>query len=153
MDNFSGKSIAGQWFGSYSYGPEYGLKLEGEQVIFSILVDEVFNNQFKGKCIELEGLGASTEVSKIEGFIENNFISFTKEYPTNYYIDEFGKEVIVETEINNQLSYKGHYDEETKTFSGSWEIWRNVVSFGDSTSVNIGNGSWEFSKDNDKYRI
>lgn len=84
--------LAGQWFGYFSYGPEYGDQLEGERVIFSLLIEQVFNNKFKGKCVELEGIGASTEVSFIEGYIENKFISFRKEYSNYFTIDEFGKE-------------------------------------------------------------
>lgn len=153
MADYNRISIAGQWYGYFSYGPEYGPELEGEKVIFSFLIEEVFNNQFKGKCIELEGMGASTEVSKIEGFLENEFISFRKEYLTNYLIDEFGNELKDEKSSLTRLSYTGHFDENTKTFAGSWEIWTNEVSFGEGAFVIIQTGNWEISKDHIKYGL
>ena len=145
--------MAGQWYGYYSYGPEYGDKLEGEKVIFSLLIEEVFNNKFKGKCIELEGIGASTDVSTIEGFIENSFISFRKEYPTYYIIDERGKEIPYEEQLHPRLSYSGSYNPAKQTFYGSWEIWSYERPAGEETLVDIATGKWEISKDHTLYGV
>lgn len=145
--------LAGQWFGFFSYGPEYGAFLVNEKVTFSILIEEVFNHQFKGKCIELEGIGASTELSNIEGFLENEFISFTKEYPTNNFIDEKGNAVYFEDTSNLRLSYKGKFNRFNQTFNGTWEIWSNEVPSGDGVFVNISTGTWELSKDPARYGI
>ena len=146
-------SIAGQWYGYYNYGPEYGPELEGEKVIFSFLIEEVFNNQFKGKCIELEGIGASTEVSTIEGFLDNKFISFRKEYPTNFTMDEQGVEAKSEDYLSPRLSYNGQFNEKTNTFSGTWEIWSNERPAGEGAFVDIDTGDWEISKDSSKYGV
>lgn len=153
MEDLNKIVIAGQWYGYFSYGPEYGPELENEKVIFSFLIDEAFNNQFKGKCIELEGIGASTEVSTIQGFLETKFISFRKEYSTYYMFDENGKEAIHEDPGNPKLSYKGEFDEETKTFTGTWEIWSNERPSGDGILVDICTGNWEISRDNAKYGV
>ena len=146
-------SLAGQWFGFFNYGPEYGALLVNERVIFSILMEEVFNNKFKGKCIELEGIGASTELSTIEGFLENEFISFTKEYPNNSVIDENGNEVIYDGALNVRLSYKGQFNRFNQSFKGTWEIWSNEVPAGDGVFVNISTGNWEISRDPARYGI
>jgi len=146
-------SLPGQWFGFFSYGPEYGALLVNKKVIFSILIDNVFNNQFKGKCIELEGIGASTELSTIAGFLENEFISFTKAYPTNNFIDENGNAVEVAGTVNMRLSYKGQFNRFNQTFNGIWEIWSNEVTAGDGVFVNISTGTWEISKDPAQYGI
>lgn len=146
-------SLAGQWFGFFTYGPEYGAFLVNEKVIFSILMEEVFNNQFKGKCIELEGIGASTELSTIEGFLENEFISFTKEYPVNNFIGEKGNTVDFEGRVSPRLSYKGQFNRFNQTFNGTWEIWSNEVPSGDGVFVNISTGTWEISKDPARYGI
>jgi hypothetical protein len=153
MEHKNRISLAGQWYGFFSYGPEYGEELEGQKVIFSLLIEETFNNKFKGKCIELEGIGASTEVSTIEGFIENNFISFRKEYSTYYTIDEEGKEGLHEDLLQPRLSYAGTYNTDKQIFSGAWEIWSNERAAGDGTFVDICTGQWEISKDHTLYGV
>lgn len=146
-------NLAGQWYGYFSYGKEYGDLLEGERVIFSFLIEEVFNNKFKGKCIELEGIGASTEVSRIEGFIEDQCISFRKEYSTYSTIDEFGKEGKHDNLLEPRISYIGTFNENTEIYSGSWEVWSNEIQAGVDTLVDIFTGKWEISKDHTLYGL
>jgi len=146
-------SLAGQWFGYFSYGPEYGELLMDEQVIFSILIEEVFNNRFKGKCIEIEGIGSSTELSAIEGFLENQFISFTKEYPSNNVIDEKGNAVNYEGSLNPMLSYEGQFNHFNQSFTGTWEIRSTEVAAGDGIYVDVCTGNWEMSKDSARYGV
>ena len=153
MEDKNSRTLTGQWFGYFSYGPEYGEKLEGERVIFSLLITEVFNNKFKGKCIELEGIGASTEVSHIEGFIENKFISFKKEYSAYFTIDEFGNEERYEPLLHPRLSYTGSFNEPNETFSGNWEIISNETPAGDGTFVDIFTGHWEISRNYGLYGL
>ena len=86
--------VEGQWYGYFSYGPDYGPELEGEKVVFSLLISLRGDGQFVGKCIELEGIGASREVSIIKGFVDGTSISFQKEYATYGTIDEQGNEGI-----------------------------------------------------------
>lgn len=146
-------NLAGQWYGYFSYGKEYGDLLEGERVIFSFLIEEVFNNKFKGKCIELEGIGASTEVSIIEGFVEGQFISFRKEYSIYSTIDEFGNEGKHEDLLQPRISYTGSFNENAEIFSGSWEVWANEIPAGEDTLVDIFTGEWEISKDHNLYGL
>ena len=146
-------NLHGQWFGYYSYGEEYGPNLHGEKVIFSLLFDEIFNNKFKGKCIELSGIGAVEEISSIEGFIEDDFISFQKLYSGKYVIDEEGNSLETNDPSSHELSYEGKYDYLTKIFNGKWEIWLNDKSSGDLNYILIGSGDWEMSKDSNKYGV
>jgi hypothetical protein len=153
MKDKNSVSLAGQWFGYFSYGPEYGEQLEGERVIFSLLIQEIFNNKFKGKCIELEGRGASTEVSHIEGFIENNFISFRKEYSTYYTLDESGNEGKHLPFLHPRLSYTGSFNQSNETFSGTWEIIANEIPAGEGTFADVFTGHWEISRNHELYGL
>lgn len=146
-------SIAGQWFGFYSYGPEYGDYLDGQKVTFSFLIERASGHTFRGKCIELEGPGASVDISTIEGALDNNVISFRKEYVSQYDIDEFGKTVIAEPAISNRLFYKGRYDESSAVFSGSWEIWREYEMYDGTVATDLFTGHWEMSKEAKRYGI
>jgi hypothetical protein len=146
-------SIEGQWFGYFSYGPEYGPELEGEKVVFSLLVEQLNDGQFVGKCIELEGIGASREVSTITGFMDGNNISFKKEYSNYFTIDEQGNEGVHEASLAPRISYQGVYDAKTSSFNGSWEIWANEVSYGDGTFVDLCTGSWQISRESSSYGV
>jgi|GEM_PF-765257 len=146
-------NLSGQWFGCYTYGPEYGEFLDGQSVSFSLLISEVFNNKFKGQSIELEGIGASEELARVEGFIENRFVSFVKEYKNNGLIDEDGNLLPAEDKSANRVLYNGNYYPPEKKFVGTWEIWANEEPFGDGAFVTLSTGTWEISRDGALYGI
>ena len=153
MDENNTISIAGQWFGYFIFGPQYGRKLRAQRVTFSLLIEDVFNNKFSGKCIEIEGLGASSQIATITGFVENNFISFRKEYPVDYTIDKDGNRSKYPDMLKPRLSYEGLFNKETQTYSGSWEIWGRERPAGENTIVHISRGTWEISRDSSTYGI
>ena len=137
-------NISGQWFGYFSYGIDYGPKLYDERVVFSLIIEELIDKKFKGTCIEIEGIGASTEVSKIEGSLIDSFITFKKEYPTNYEIDDKGNEIEILEPITHELVYMGVFNQDTNCYIGTWEITKL-----DYTCT----GKWEMSRDRFKYGI
>lgn len=141
-------SIAGQWFGFYNYGPEYGPALAGERVIFSLLIEQASENEFRGKCIEIEGIGSSTKVSTIEGSLDNNFISFIKTYPEE---NVPGEENMPECE--NRLSYRGKFEPDTGRFRGSWEMWSTQIILGNQNNAEINTGDWEISQSSERYGL
>ena len=147
------KTIVGQWYGIFNYGPEYGPGLEGENVIFSFLIHELPNGQFKGKCIEFGGIGASDEISIIQGFIEDDFISFTKEYQTYTSFDENYNEVPYTGPLPPRISYRGNYDPTNNTYKGTWELWSNEESYGYGTFVDVTTGIWEMGRDSASYGL
>lgn len=146
-------SIEGQWYGYFSYGPDYGPKLEGEKVIFPLLVEQLNHGQFVGKCIELEGINASSEVSTITGFVDGKNISFRKEYRAYFTIDEQGNEGIYEGSLAPLISYQGTFDTKTQSFQGRWEIWVDEAALGDGTSGYIYTGNWQISRESSSYGI
>jgi hypothetical protein len=146
-------SVQGQWYGYFSYGPDYGPELEGEKVVFSLLISQQGDGQFVGKCIELEGIGASREVSTIKGFVDGSTISFQKEYATYSTIDEQGNEGSYQGGLEPRISYQGVFDAKTNSFNGSWEIWGNEVPYGDETLVDICTGNWQISRQSSTYGV
>ncbi len=145
--------LSGQWFGCFTYGPEYGDLLDGQSVSFSLLINQVFNNKFKGQTIELEGIGTSEEIARVEGFIENRFISFVKEYRNNGLIDEHGNLLPSDDKSGNRVLYNGNYIQTEKKFIGTWEVWANEEPFGDGMFVSLSTGTWEISRDGSLYGI
>jgi len=145
--------ISGQWYGYFSYGPDYGAELEGEKVTFSFLIEEKGGGEFTGKCIELNGIGASKEVSTIKGFLEGDTISFQKEYKTPFAIDERGNEIPPGNGPMPPVSYLGKYNNKSDRFSGDWEIWVNEEAYGDGTFVDLCTGVWEMGRNASQYGI
>jgi hypothetical protein len=82
--------FTGQWVGYFTYGQEYGEEVVGEKVQFRLFVDSFKDELFSGRSVDLEGIGANYEVAQIKGYIDGHFISFTKEYPHFYGLDEAG---------------------------------------------------------------
>jgi hypothetical protein len=80
--------FTGQWVGFFSYGPEYGEEFAREKVEFRIFIDDFNEGEFAGRAVDLEGFGASYEIAQVKGYVDGDFISFTKEYPHYYYMDE-----------------------------------------------------------------
>lgn len=138
--------LAGQWAGHFVYGPEFGPEMHGEKVQFRIFVDEFFNGRFKALCVDVEGFESNMDKAVINGFLEEDFISFTKEYPVYFVIDETGKKIKDSSGTKPRLSYEGHYNFRTKIFSGQWELWANEELACEGSVVDIFTGTWQMSK-------
>jgi hypothetical protein len=140
-------SLSGQWVGYFTYGPDYGNQIHGEKVRFRLFLKEIIDGQFEGKCVDMEGFGANMNTATIKGFLSDDLISFTKEYPGYLLIDETGE---THEGISNpypRLHYTGNYNSQRKSFDGEWEIWANERPAGDGTFVDILTGSWEMTKE------
>ena len=138
--------LVGQWLGHFEYGPEYGEERIGEKVHFRIFIDSFHNNEFIGKCVELEGVGASDQISQIRGNMKDSLISFTKKYPLAFYVDAGGNAVLDESRPPHVVNYSGEYNHETQTFSGEWDIRLDTEERIFGKSQQVASGFWEMRK-------
>jgi len=145
MENTNGMLLSGQWYGSYTYGPSYGEKVDGERVNFSFLL-EADGNEFHGKCIELEGVGASTEVSLVFGSFDGRNICFKKEYETNTYLDDNGSVHEHAGDWIYELTYTGKYISDSNSFAGDWEIREKATADSTAPDILYGSGKWEMNR-------
>ncbi len=140
-------NLNGQWIGYFTYGPEYGEEMNGEKIQFRIFINEFFDGQFKGTSVDIEGFGANTDTAIINGFLADDFISFTKEYPDFFIIDDNGEKISDPSNVKPRLCYEGHYNFSSKIFSGQWELWANEELAVEGSIVDIFTGTWEMKKD------
>jgi hypothetical protein len=140
-------NLSGQWIGHFTYGPEYGGEMHGEKVQFRIFINEFSGGQFKGTSVDIEGFGANMDTAIINGFLTDDFISFTKEYPDYFIIDNNGQNIKDPSNVKPRLSYEGHYNFRSKFFNGQWELWTNEELAGEGSIVDIFTGTWEMTKD------
>jgi hypothetical protein len=145
--------LNGQWYGFYQYGAEYGPLVEGAKILFSIIVDQKEDRSFTGKCVELEGIGVNTEVARLQGYIDDTFISFVKHYKKHQAIDEKGKDVESGEVSSTRLMYSGTIDRETDIITGKWEIWVDKAENADNNPGEVTTGVWEISRDPSRYGI
>jgi hypothetical protein len=145
--------LNGQWFGFYKYGPEYGPKVEGEKIIFSIIIEQQDDRSFTGKCVEINGIGASSEIARLQGYIDDTFISFVKHYKKHPTLDSAGNPVELDSVSSTRLMYSGTIDLETDTITGKWEIWLDDVDAPEGDPSEVTTGTWEISRDPARYGI
>ncbi|MBP6688199.1 MAG: hypothetical protein KA160_10110 [Lacibacter sp.] len=140
-------SMNGKWTGYYEYGPLYGDQLYGEKVSFQLNLNDLGDDTFEGVCQDMEGIGSEKGVAKIKGFINDNFISFTKEYDDVWMFDEAGNEEPNDPKVlSSQLSYKGTYNPHKREFTGEWEILSSIKLSDGSISEQIYYGTWAMKK-------
>lgn len=140
-------NLLGQWVGQFTYGPEYGEEMQGKKVQFRIFINHFTHGQFKGSSVDTDGFGANFDTAIINGFLMDDFISFTKDYPDYFIIDDIGQKVKDRSNIKPRLSYKGYFDFRLGLFSGQWELWANEELARDGSIIDIFTGTWEMMKD------
>ena len=128
--------IQGTWHGEY-------IDQYNEIVEFEIYLDQN-ENGFKGECYDLYDKKIK---SKIIGFVEDDLISFTKEYDEPIVSDEMGN-VFVDTEAHHPgIHYYGRFNADEIRFEGTWEIQVNESEFGqDESLVWFDYGAWWIEK-------
>jgi hypothetical protein len=140
-------NLTGQWLGHFTYGPEYGDELHGEKVEFRLFIQTHSNGAFKGTAVDLEGIGANFQQALIQGFLDNDLISFTKAYPHYYAIDEWGNSSTHEDLTHPIIHYEGIHNRRLNTFAGKWELCMDIGPVGEFWVEEVMSGTWEMGKD------
>lgn len=138
------KSISGKWKGEYIYGPEYENN-QGQKVEF--ILDLIENNgSINGVCIDFETRQYFSEPITVSGFIDDGFISFTKQYPFSYFINGQGQIVVDRTKPHPEITYSGEFNPETNTFLGEWDLVVDSQKFGDGYFDDSLTGTWTMKR-------
>ncbi|MFX1705662.1 hypothetical protein PV783_16970 [Chitinophaga sp. CC14] len=139
-------SITGQWRGHYVYGPEYGEKWLGSKVAFELSLTDIGDNNFQGTCLDIDSPISLNNPAVIKGFTEEDFISFTKEY-NQFFTINGDNQVVPRSQLKKpDLSYYGHYDPVSETYSGDWELIGREHAHPDGDYLEIATGTWEMKK-------
>ncbi len=135
----------GQYQGFFQYGPEYGGIVAGKEAEFRLFVELFSEGQFEGRIIDWEGMGADGEIAIVKGFIKDTFISFTKQYPTNLGIDEWGNTFKTDDLEGYIVYYEGQFNPQKDCFSGKWEIVSVLEDQPDFTVEDVATGTWRMN--------
>jgi hypothetical protein len=137
--------FSGKWEGHYAYGPQYPVERQKERIGFfaDLTVEEGI---LKGFCEEYVTKVHMKKPAMLDGFIEENAISFVKKYPFYYSVDE-NKEISVDfTRPSHSVRYSGLYDPVSGLLSGEWEI--EAARDGDACGepAYLVTGTWQMRK-------
>lgn len=108
----------GEWSGSYTYGDGYRDSIKGRTVDFIIRM-EARNGALKGTSHE-----KNKETATIDGFVLDDFIGFTHQYPISYFFNKDGESTTDASKPGSKVLYSGLFHESTATFKGTWKIER-----------------------------
>ncbi len=129
------------WIGKFAKHLIDGLgEYENYEMIVSYdkgnFLGEIIDNTF----FELTGLKC-----EVKGFIQDDFISFIKQYPCEYFIDTNGMFQINKLKKGHQVTYQGNFNLEEGKWEGEWEIIIKSETFIFNTKVNehFISGPWE----------
>lgn len=138
------KFISGKWKGEYICGPEYD-NHHGRTVEFIL---ELIENKgsISGVCMDFETKEYFSEPIIVLGFIDNDFISFTKQYPFSYFINEQGQVIVDRTKPHPEITYSGEFNPETNTFFGEWDLVLDSQKFGDGYFDDSLTGTWTMKR-------
>jgi hypothetical protein len=133
--------LKGQWEGYYEYGAGYTLPYFGQRVKMTVSFEGT-NDRFKGSIEEEETEFSVPHPATIQGFCEEDYISFVKTYPVHPFIEEDGESVKIDKNDNLEVDYQGYIDEENKALYGSWTIGQLFTDENGQLQESICEGIW-----------
>ena len=135
--------LTGKWKGSYNYYDEDDQFCDETYFEMDILID---NGVITGEINDADEKVTIPMVAKVDGFCENNSISFIKQYPALWYIDEKGNVIIDESKKHPEIHYQG--DIKDDEIFGTWSIYTKAQQYGYGYFEEVTQGTWTVKKEN-----
>jgi hypothetical protein len=113
-------NLHGHWEGTIIYGPGYG-ENENKELYFNIDIVQT-KDTFTGTAVDTRGVGVNPDNALIKGFVEDNEVSFVKQYASTLWFDENNTEILLKDKPSPEINYWGTFDSVTNSIKGNWEI-------------------------------
>jgi hypothetical protein len=139
--------IDGTWYGELTYGEENGPDLQNKKLKFRMIIEEN-DGDITGECIDTEGTGVIPEPASINGFVEDNMISFVKQYPSFYIIDQKGEIKEIPEKEPPEFNYSGYYNPGNDTFEGDWHVVYEIKQLTFGFAEYAISGTWMMKREN-----
>lgn len=131
--------INGKWKGYYEYGIGYDLPFFGSRVEMEVDFSES-DSKISGTVNEVPSQFSVDASAKIEGFIEDEIISFIKTYPIIPLINADGK--TVNHEGNLEIIHTGFVDIKNNAIYGEWMIEEEFANENEHKEIDTLSGIW-----------
>ncbi|ABG57596.1 hypothetical protein [Cytophaga hutchinsonii] len=136
-------TLSGKWLGSFNYDPECMILYPENHPDTTFCLQLSDNSgSLTGTCIDDEVKGIMKGIITVSGFADGDIISFTKQYPCFYFMNEDGKIQIDDSKVHPPVIYSGVYDAESDTYSGEWEMTLTTENIQGECFDEIIFGSW-----------
>lgn len=105
-------------------GKYYDVNEEGIESPFPFLMEVTCDDKlnFSGTVWDEEFSSITGLKSSVKGYINEDHISFVKQYPCLYSWDETGKVVIDNSKSGHQVIYNGYWNNSEGKWIGEWEV-------------------------------
>ena len=113
--------VSGTWNGELTFGEENGPDLQNKKKNFRLVIEED-DGDIRGECTDTGGTGVIPEPASINGFLDEDMISFIKMYPAFYIIDPKGEIKLIAEKEPPEFNFSGYYNAETDAFEGDWHV-------------------------------
>lgn len=133
------------WKGYFTYQDGYATIDQYIEVSFSMKL--TFNgSSFVGESTDAESENIFDRPATVKGFIEEDKISFVLNYPYSYYKDENGKFSFDKKAKHPEIRYLGFFDEDSKSYTGMWEMTVYEEKYLNDYLEEIANGAFEMRR-------
>ncbi len=117
--------ILQNWSGYFTY-PVYDEKGNvredvEERISFKMSIN-LHDGSFTGTAEDEESKSLFHQPASVKGFIEKNLVSFTKQYPYLYYINEQGELATDREQKHPEIRYTGFFNDTENEIIGEWEM-------------------------------
>lgn len=143
--------LVGIWKGSYTYNlPDEFKDLNMQEVEFTIKINNVKGNKFKGTVEDNLKTGGTPGIGNIIGSFTDQTITFDKKMPIHAIVDQNNKHYIDENKKHPTILYEGKFSRSKKHITGTWRfkkriiIWKGLIPIWHSS----GNGTFTMRKEN-----
>lgn len=133
-------NVNGQWNGFYEYGVGYDLPFFGSRVEMEIKFIES-DGKISGIVNEIPSQFSVNASASIEGFVENEIISFIKKYPIIPEINP-DKKTVSQSEGSLEIIHTGFIDEENQAIYGDWIIEEEFIDENGYNQIETLSGIW-----------
>jgi hypothetical protein len=137
--------LNGEWTGYYSYGEMYPPNLQALKCGFEMKLNTE-GNILKGTCSDDDMRGKLDTPANINGNLDAHQLTFTKQYPFAFSIDQNGTVHKDPNQAAPMIHYEGSYDAHTNTCKGLWKITAMEPTGRNEMMERVYSGPWSMTK-------
>ena len=137
--------LNGEWIGYYSYGEMYPANLQAMKCGFEMKLNTNGDN-LEGTCSDDDMKGKLDTPANIKGTINADQLSFTKQYPFAFSIDQNGTVHKAPNQTPPFIEYDGKFDPATSNCNGTWKITMMETTGRNEMVERVYSGPWSMKK-------
>ncbi len=136
------ETLNGLWRGSYTFDPEF--ENENLERFFELTLQVDDDDEISGEIRDSVDGDQVHRVATLSGFIEEEEISFIKQYPYLLLRNEKNETIVDESKAHPEIHYHGEINE--SGIEGTWEMEAAVLFAAGSYHSQLVTGKWKMVK-------